>query len=328
MSKIVHLINLIFPLILKRPLILAFHHIKKDNGSLSDQRIGVIDPKLFEKVLTFLKKRRYRFVSLNELVSIVQKGKKEKVAVVTFDDGYKDLYKNAFTFLRKNKIPFTLFIITSTVEAKKLLWLHKLYISLDEQTENKVHKIVRKYKLNGMPIFTNFPNDIVMYKDKNTIREITNELAKSAGINQSKEEQISAELYLKKSEIMEMVKSGLKIELHANEHFPLVNLSKEETEEEIERSIEFLKNEFNIEPKFWCLPFGMKNKYVRGISHKNNLNGTICGPSNLVLPDVDFNNIPRIEFSNNLDNFHTKLFKSYLKALLKQMRIKYKKAKY
>ena len=119
-EKLFFISNLILCRLLGYPIILAFHRIKKPDGSLLDQCIGATDPEFFEKVLNYLIYLRYRFVSLNELGGMIREQRTEKVAIVTFDDGYKDLYENAFPFLKEFNIPFTLFLITSTVWADNL----------------------------------------------------------------------------------------------------------------------------------------------------------------------------------------------------------------
>ena len=315
-EKLFFISNLILCRLLGYPIILAFHRIKKPDGSLLDQCIGATDPEFFEKVLNYLIYLRYRFVSLNELGGMIREQRTEKVAIVTFDDGYKDLYENAFPFLKEFNIPFTLFLITSTVDSERLLWLHKLYLSIDKLPYSTTVNMLNRYQENGKPVFNRIPGDIVKHKDRKVIENLLLELAKAAGLTQENEQLIAENLYLTKSELFEMKEHGLNIEIHAYEHFPLSNLDRNETEREIGKSIKFIKEELCVTPKFWCLPFGLRNKFVEDIARKIGLIGIVDGPSKLVRPFENIYNLPRIEVSNDILSFYIKLSKGYMKAFL------------
>jgi poly-beta-1,6-N-acetyl-D-glucosamine N-deacetylase len=71
----------------------------------------------FEEQLLYLLDHGYQFITPNDLNQLI-KGKDSfppKCALVTFDDVDVSVHKNAFPFLLKHQIPFTLFIITGEV---------------------------------------------------------------------------------------------------------------------------------------------------------------------------------------------------------------------
>lgn len=53
---------------------------------------------------------------------------------ITFDDGYEDVYEYAYPILKELQIPFTVFMITSTIERKipEYIWGEKLRNLIDE----------------------------------------------------------------------------------------------------------------------------------------------------------------------------------------------------
>jgi peptidoglycan/xylan/chitin deacetylase (PgdA/CDA1 family) len=67
--------------------------------------------------------KNYCVVSLGE-VSAFLEGKlrlPRKSVAITFDDGYLDNYANAYPYLKKNRLPATIFIATAYVQKKMLL---------------------------------------------------------------------------------------------------------------------------------------------------------------------------------------------------------------
>jgi len=94
--------------------ILIYHRI----GSNTDTDIDVPLP-IFEEQLDYLL-HNYEIVSLDEAIHIIQTGRlRDKIAVLTFDDGYYDFYANALPILQKRNIPATLYLATYFIETGK-----------------------------------------------------------------------------------------------------------------------------------------------------------------------------------------------------------------
>jgi peptidoglycan/xylan/chitin deacetylase (PgdA/CDA1 family) len=92
--------------------VLAYHHI-------SDQVKGdvTITPELFKEQLKDLRDRGYSFISLSEFRAFMAGGKVQPNAVlVTFDDGYRSFYTDAYPILRKLRIPAVNFVITKDLD--------------------------------------------------------------------------------------------------------------------------------------------------------------------------------------------------------------------
>ena len=70
---------------------------------------------MFEKQLQMIKELNYDFYDPSKLISEFDRPKKRKKILITIDDGFKSFYDEAWPYLRKNKIPFILFISTEPV---------------------------------------------------------------------------------------------------------------------------------------------------------------------------------------------------------------------
>lgn len=81
-----------------------------------------ITPERLERFLARLD-RLYAPVSLDELVDALVRGQDLKNRfVLTFDDGYSNLYDYAYPLLRKMGIPFSVFVTTGMVDSDTVLW--------------------------------------------------------------------------------------------------------------------------------------------------------------------------------------------------------------
>ena len=77
----------------------------------------MITPEIFEKNIKLLIEKKYYSATLDEVYNYIN-GKKtlpDKTVHLTFDDGYKDNYSEAFPILKKYGFKATVFLITSQV---------------------------------------------------------------------------------------------------------------------------------------------------------------------------------------------------------------------
>lgn len=92
--------------------ILTYHRIC-DQPRAEDPLGLCTRPQDLERVLRYLTAHRYRFVSLDTAVRVLAagRGRRERLACLTFDDGYRDFYTTAFPILRKHGASATVFLV-------------------------------------------------------------------------------------------------------------------------------------------------------------------------------------------------------------------------
>ena len=73
---------------------------------------------VFKKQIEMIKKLNYSFYNPKSLIKEFDKPKNKKKILITIDDGFKSFYTEAWPYLKKNKIPFILFISTEPVGKK------------------------------------------------------------------------------------------------------------------------------------------------------------------------------------------------------------------
>ena len=148
-----------------------------------------VQMKEFKEQIKIIKDSNYNFFDPDQLESQFDVEKKEKKILITIDDAFSSFYSNAWPFLRKNEIPFILFVSTETVG---------------------------RYG----------------YMNWKQIKEIEKE-------------------------------SFVFIGNHSHSHKYLVDLSKDEFIEDIEKSIRIFTKELGYNPKYFSYPFGEYSNYIK-----------------------------------------------------------------
>jgi peptidoglycan/xylan/chitin deacetylase (PgdA/CDA1 family) len=119
----------------RRPLILGYHRVVEDYvvASQTEMPSMLISRDMFERHVEWLG-RCFRFVSLDQIGQRLSSGRSfdEPVAAITFDDGYSDVYENAFPFLRRKGIPAAVFVVTDLIGQPLCQTHDKLYYLVDK----------------------------------------------------------------------------------------------------------------------------------------------------------------------------------------------------
>jgi len=124
-------------------MILMYHHVAPIEAvpAVKEPNEGwelTISPQGFDRQLTELRCRGYRFVSLAEIVNDIRKRGVEdrKTVAVTFDDGWVDNYQFAFPVLKRLLIKATFFVTSAHLRNgthdEKRMSLAQLKVLLDE----------------------------------------------------------------------------------------------------------------------------------------------------------------------------------------------------
>ncbi len=96
--------------------VLAYHKIDQPTSDIK-LRGAFTSPKNFAKQMLYLKKQNFVFYTASELIDFYRENGAfpAKAITVTFDDGWKDNYTNAFPILRGLQIKATIFLVPSCI---------------------------------------------------------------------------------------------------------------------------------------------------------------------------------------------------------------------
>ncbi|MCB0360304.1 MAG: polysaccharide deacetylase family protein, partial [Bdellovibrionales bacterium] len=108
--------------------ILMYHRIIDPESVAHPLEPGMyVRPKTFQLHMEHLAKH-YNVWPLDELAQAVGEGKAipPRTVAITFDDGWRDNYENAFPVLVKHELPATVFLATAFVGGSRLFWTDRL----------------------------------------------------------------------------------------------------------------------------------------------------------------------------------------------------------
>jgi peptidoglycan/xylan/chitin deacetylase (PgdA/CDA1 family) len=116
-----------------QPLVVGYHQVVRHflpqgQAGIPPQQISVA---MLERHLDWMGER-YEFVSLDHIGAYYESGEgsSKPLAAVTFDDGYRDVYLNAFPLLKRKGIPATVFVVTNLVGTDTALLHDRLHAAL------------------------------------------------------------------------------------------------------------------------------------------------------------------------------------------------------
>jgi len=304
--------------------ILSYHKISDNYPDWLDLSTKV---STFEIHLDYLKKY-YHIISLKEAINLLETKQKiyERAIVITFDDGYKCIYKNAFPLLKKYKIPATIFLTVNPPEYKEPLWFECVVYAINNtsrKTLNLEPLGLKKYLIDTLKEKKGTTEQIVAYAKKldkkdreNLIQTIFKELQANLYDSKITDEMLSWE------EIKEMKESGLSIGIHTMSHSILTNISLEEARYEICQSKKIVEERIGEQVHFFAYPNGGWNDFNSDIINllKNNQFSCACtlvnGTNNTNLFTLRRTNIYEGLTTDMLGSFFKPLFVTEISGIL------------
>jgi peptidoglycan/xylan/chitin deacetylase (PgdA/CDA1 family) len=114
--------------------VLVYHRIlpSAENQACYVQPGMFVTPETFEQQVAYVR-NHFNVVFLNDLVEKAQKGEPiGRHCALTFDDGWRDNYTDAFPVLEKYRVPATIFLATGFVGTTKTFWPEELCFYLEQ----------------------------------------------------------------------------------------------------------------------------------------------------------------------------------------------------
>ena len=106
--------------------VLMYHYLSVPPADADIYRVDLsVSPDLFAEHLDRLQTEGYTTISPYDLAEALQRGAElpEKPLLITFDDGYRDNYENAFPLLRDRHLSATTFVVTDFIDEERPAYL-------------------------------------------------------------------------------------------------------------------------------------------------------------------------------------------------------------
>jgi len=260
--------------------ILTYHKVS-DNCPYLGLATGASN---FRKEMEFLR-RHYRIITLDEAVNLLKKRERipRKTVVITFDDGDKGIFHNAFPVLKELQIPATIFLTVNPIETKEPVWFDFVIYTI-ENTKRRTLNLGRfglgKYLLNTQEEKKEAIESIVSFiktLDKKKWESFFNFLYETLAIERSVSQKLSKDI-LEWEDIKFMKDNGITFGAHTMTHPILTNISLEEARREICDSKKIIEERIGEEVRLFAYPNGARNDFNQGIIDilKNNYFSCAC----------------------------------------------------
>ncbi|PCI14594.1 MAG: hypothetical protein COB71_02635 [Thiotrichales bacterium] len=259
-----------------RVIILMYHRILEDDDVL----IASIQPGMyvtrssFERQMAYVNKY-YEITSLEDLTKMWACDgfdRSKAYCVVTFDDGWRDNYLNAFDILKKYNIPATIFLATEYIDTGRRFWHETLVDIFLTNNIDRVNAALSEAKqtIESSSALQEITDSIRKVKRGESV--IVDELIESLKKYSSEElEAVLAAIFkpstrseemLNWNEIKEMGQQNISFGSHTCNHEILTNIPLNKVQDELQKSGEELQGLDSYIPVF-CYPNGNYNDDIQ-----------------------------------------------------------------
>jgi len=288
------------------PLVVGYHQVVSEFRP--DSRCGItamqISCEMLEHHLDWMGSR-YEFVSLDEIGAHFETGEpfSKPVAAVTFDDGYRDVYLNAFPILKRRGIPAAVFVVTDIVGTETPPLHDRLYAVLVKAFDrwesparvlserlvrlNIAPAVTRKVRLANPNVFATM-RALIDSLNRSDIEALTCAVeADFPDLSSSLKEARPLTWEM----LWEMSEAGLTIGSHTRSHALLTAEEGDRVLEEVLQSRDALQNRLGIAPRHFAYPDGRFNvRAAKAVAAGYQFGYTTCGHQ---LPGYPLTTIPR-----------------------------------
>ena len=143
---------------------LMYHRFEENKYPSTNIRIDD-----FEKHIKILQENNIRFINPKNFENEIKNNKKQRKILLTIDDGFSSFYQNAWPLLKKEKIPFILFVSTREVGAfNYMTWDQIREISKEDFVEIGNHSHTHEYLVDESKdlILDDIKKSISIFKDQ------------------------------------------------------------------------------------------------------------------------------------------------------------------
>jgi len=105
-----------------------YHRVIEDSeyDTCLSQHGMVVSRSVFEGQMSYIK-NAYRVISMTEMIDEIENGTVNNCeCTVTFDDGWRDVYLNAYNIMRNHRIPAMIYLSTGFIGTSELFWPEKV----------------------------------------------------------------------------------------------------------------------------------------------------------------------------------------------------------
>lgn len=244
--------------------IFNYHRVGDANSTDFDPNVFSCDATHFRAQVELVRSR-FRVITIEETLRVLAAGRPtEPLALITFDDGYRDNFATAFPILRELGVPATFFLPTDFIGTSKVQWW------------DEIAWLVRHTGVDEIAVsFT--PKPIRVQRDEigMTIRRVLTAFKRAPSSGEQKLAELRTalratmpasvieQLFMSWDEAREMRAGGMDIGSHSHSHRILAHLTLQEQESELRSSKAILERELGETVPSIAYPVGAHDSFTR-----------------------------------------------------------------
>ena len=264
--------------------VLTYHRIAVPGSASNPYYDPVISatPDAFEAQIRFLS-TRFHILSLDALLDItadkgmsasVSPNAGKPIALVTFDDGYRDNCETALPILRKHSVPATFFIATGFLDTARLPWWDHVACVL--KRTNVPRLTLDRWPGDVDPIVINLGPTSGGQQHAMAITTVVRSFLDGAiedepwflaQLDEQAEVPIDSKalgckLFMGLDQVRQLADAGMAVGSHGQSHRALAGLDDATQRRELTGSKRFLENSLGLEIKALAYPFGWEGTFT------------------------------------------------------------------
>jgi peptidoglycan/xylan/chitin deacetylase (PgdA/CDA1 family) len=252
--------------------ILAYHRVLDDDRATFpfDEAVISATTATFRQQMDFVR-RNFNVISFEQLAEYERENRQwpERALIITFDDGYRDNYTNAFPILHEMGFSATIFLAVSHISQAKLFWWDFIAYCFKQTRVPFV----------TLPAFDSEPLSLANARERRQtidrvldwIKEVPEEvkskfvetLADALELNVP--ENLAEGMHLTWDEVREMMAGGIEFGSHTMTHPILSNVSAAQLAREVSESKKMLEEELESESIAFSYPVGGRTSFNEAV---------------------------------------------------------------
>ncbi len=248
--------------------ILAYHRILDDDPRSFpfDEALISAGRETFREQLKFIR-RNFDVISFEDLHQCETEGKEwpRRALIITFDDGYRDNYTNAFPILKEFDLPATVFLTTGHIGSARLFWWDKVAYLIKRTSRQSVTLADLSdtaFDLSSSRARRHLIERVLWWLkqvQEETRSRFLDSLASELDVELP--DRVADGMHLSWDEVKEMARSRIQFGSHTVTHPILSHVGESQLQQEISESKQIIEQHLGREVMVFAYPAGRRTRF-------------------------------------------------------------------
>jgi peptidoglycan/xylan/chitin deacetylase (PgdA/CDA1 family) len=246
-------------------MVLNYHRIGNPAGTPFDRDLYSATTADFEEQVRFLRKN-FDIVGLGDLDDVLLRKSRTRGVMITFDDGYRDNFEQAFPILKQQGAPAVFFLTTGFLDQRNVAWWDEIAWMINRSSKSVFHP---GPWFSGPPLVWSGANRdhviarlLKVYKQlpANQTASYLEYISEETGSGRCPKSEAS-DAWMTWDMVREMSAAGMGIGSHTVSHPILSRLNEDQVQFELVESKRRLEQQFNISVDAISYPVGQTDSF-------------------------------------------------------------------